>query len=80
MKEYTITLPIAGHAVVTVEAESEEEAIKEAFNTVTIDDIQEWEALRQFNRGNVCYCPSPWEIQVDVYEEEEPTTPTESAE
>lgn len=61
MPTYNVTLPIAGHAFVEVEADSEEAAIEAALDAVTRDDIEEWEALREFNRGNVCNCPSPWE-------------------
>lgn len=64
MREYSIMVPIAGHAFVVVNAESEEEAKEKAFDTVSIEHIESWEALEQFNRGNVCYCPSPWEIQI----------------
>lgn len=41
MKEYCVTLPIAGHAIVTVEAESPEDAVNQALEVVTIDDIDE---------------------------------------
>ena len=65
MREYQVTVPIAGHAFITVNADSEEEAKEKAFAEITLDHIEEWEALEQFNRGNVCYCPSPWEIDVE---------------
>ena len=65
MKEYNVVLPIAGHAYVTVEAESSEDAIEKAMEIVTIDNVEEWEALEQFNQGNVCYCPSPWEAEAE---------------
>jgi hypothetical protein len=64
MKSWSVTLPIAGHAYLTVEAETEEEAIEQAFNEVTIDHIETWEAVERFNQGNVCYCPHPWEAEV----------------
>jgi hypothetical protein len=65
MPTYSCVIPIAGHAIVEVEAASEEEAISKAFEEVTMDHIEEWEALKQFNSGNVCHCPSPWEVEVD---------------
>lgn len=65
MKVFEVTLPIAGHAFLTIEAETEEEAIEKAFDEVTLQNIEEWEALREFNRGNVCYCPQPWEAVAD---------------
>lgn len=68
-RTFTVTLPIAGHAYVTVEADNEDAAIEAALEKVTIDDIDEWEALPRFHEGNVCYCPSPWEATA---EEEEP--------
>lgn len=61
---YSVLVPIAGHAHVTVEADDEESAIDLAMQEVTTDHLEDWEALRRFNQGNVCYCPSPWEVEV----------------
>lgn len=73
---YSVTLPIAGHAYLEVEAESEEAAIDEALDKVTFDHIESWEALAQFHQGNVCYCPRPWEADAidcgEVEDEEKP--------
>lgn len=66
-KTYSVTIPIAGHAFLTVEADSEEQAIEKAFEVVSLNDVEEWEALRKFNSGNVCHCPGPWEV--DAQEE-----------
>ncbi len=63
MKSYSVTIPIAGHAYITLEADSEEEAIEKAMESVSINDIAEWEPMKQFNQGNVCYCPHPWEAE-----------------
>jgi hypothetical protein len=71
MKEYEVTLPIAGHAYLTVEAESEEAAIEKAMGLVTINEIEDWEALTQFHEGNVCHCPSPWEAEAECVGGEE---------
>lgn len=60
---YTVTIPIAGHAYIEVDAESEEAAIEAALGKVTIDHIETWEPLEQFNQGNICYCPHPWEAE-----------------
>ena len=60
-KEYNVTIPIAGHAYMTIEADSEEEAIEKAMESITINDVAEWEPLQEVNRGNVCCFPSPWE-------------------
>lgn len=69
MATYYVTLPIAGHAFLEVEADSEKAAIDKAMEEVTINDIDEWEALEQFNQGNVCHCPSPWEATAEKVEE-----------
>lgn len=65
MKDFEVIIPIAGHACIQVKAENEEEAEKIALNKVTLDDIEDWEALRSFNNGNVCNCPLPWEIEAE---------------
>jgi len=59
-KLYTVTVPIAGHAHINVEADNREDAIAKALESVTRNNIDEWVALKQFNKGNVCYCPRPW--------------------
>lgn len=71
MKEYYVVLPIAGHAYLTVEAESPEDAIDEAMEIVTIDNVEEWTALEQFNQGNVCYCPQPWTAEADPVDDDD---------
>lgn len=65
MTTYLVTIPIAGHAEVEVEAENEEDAIEAALasDDLTIDAIVSWEALDAFNQGNVCYCPQPWNAE-----------------
>lgn len=63
--EYHVTIPIAGHAYLTVEAESVEEAIEIAMGEVTIDHIETWDPVEAFNQGNVCYCPRPWEAEAE---------------
>lgn len=62
---FGVTLPIAGHAYIEVEAENQEDAIQEAFNQVEQKHIESWESLEQFNQGNVCYCPHPWEAEAE---------------
>ena len=59
----------AGHAIIDVDAASEEEAIQKAMEEVTIDHIETWEAVKQFNKGNVCYCPRPWEAEAENQDE-----------
>jgi hypothetical protein len=63
VKTYEVKVPIAGHAYVYVEADSEEEAITTAVSAAELQDLGGWEALRKFNMGNVCYCPQPWEAE-----------------
>jgi len=65
MKKYGVLVPIAGHCYVEVEAESETQAKSLAFENVTLDEIEDWDALEEFNKGNVCYCPSPWGVEVE---------------
>ena len=57
MKEYCVSVPIAGYAIVTVEAESEEQAIEQALHDVVLEDMEEWEALHHICEGNVFYGP-----------------------
>lgn len=75
-KSYNVVIPIAGHIVVEVTAGSKEEAIRQAFETNAVCDgitirIDEpvleftWDMLTKFNSGNVCHCPSPWQIEVE---------------
>lgn len=70
MSTYRVTVPIAGHHTVMVEAETEEEAIEKAMDTDMSDGDFEWEALEQFHQGNVCYCPSPWEAEAELEDED----------
>jgi hypothetical protein len=70
-KSWEVIVPIAGHALAVVEAETETEAISKAIDTVSLDDIESWEAVAQFNQGNICYCPQPWEAEATCQDEEE---------
>lgn len=54
MNSYVVRVPITACAEVFVEAESKEEAIQKAFEEVTLDDIEEWDAHREVCEGNVC--------------------------
>jgi hypothetical protein len=53
MKTYNVRVPITGVADVQVEAESEEQAIELALDSVTSDDLTEWEGVRCVVQGNV---------------------------
>lgn len=71
MPIFHVTVPIAGHASLTVEAENEKDAIDAAMDQVTKNDIEEWEALPMFHQGNVCYCPSPWEAEAELEDDQD---------
>ncbi len=69
MKTYAVKLPISGVAYLEIEAETEREAIDKAFEEVTLDHVEEWEALEQINRGNTCYAMQPWEAEAELIDE-----------
>ncbi len=76
MKTYEVKVPIAGHLIVLVQASTQEDAIIQAVESGTIDDLEDWEAIRQFHTGNICYCPRPWEAEVLSEDEEDEQPPT----
>jgi len=55
MKSYDVCLPLTGKIYVTVEAESERDAIKKAFCSEELlrDNIVEWEVCEMIVEGNV---------------------------
>lgn len=55
MYEFTVTIPITGVAHVVVEAEDEEDAIRQGFEVVTLDDVDDWSSHRRIIEGNVFY-------------------------
>ena len=55
MNIYGVSIPIAGFAYIEVEAETEEAAIAEAFEKITIDHIEEWDCHKAITKGNVFY-------------------------
>jgi hypothetical protein len=69
VKTYLVTIPLAGHIRFEVEAESEEQAIELANQMETEQGEMDWGTLTRFNQGNVCYCPSPWEIETEIIDE-----------
>lgn len=64
MAEFEVTLPVHGVVYMTVEADSEAEAIELALSTYTDDDLEEWSAVESFGRGNVTYV-SPYEASAE---------------
>jgi hypothetical protein len=64
MKEYVVSVPICGYAVVTIEAENEKEAIEKALDTVELSDTESWEALEHITEGN-CFNGPMNDIEVE---------------
>lgn len=58
-KKYGVTLPVTGLIYVEVEADDEKSAIEAALGAdgLTNSMIEEWEAHREVNRGNVWHGP-----------------------
>lgn len=72
MARYSVTVPIAGHIAVEVDADSEAAAIDMVMNgdvPIGDKDIIGYETLETFTRGNVCYCPTPWEVTAELVDE-----------
>ena len=65
MKRFEVKIPIAGHLTVEVEADSVSEAENKALKMTEEDGYLTWETLYQFNNGNTCYCPQPWQTEVE---------------
>lgn len=68
MKIYELRVPFAGEMYVSVEAETEKEAINKAFDAgmlLQVDDIEgiedaevsEWQLLKKIAEGNVLFAP-----------------------
>lgn len=55
MKEFEVTIPIVGMAYLTIQAETEADAIAEAMKIASPEDVNEWQAHEHIVRGNVCY-------------------------
>lgn len=66
MKDYTVILPITGYLDVQVKAESEEEAIEQAYQEGSLDELVEWEAHKKICEGNVCYA---LQNEIEVFED-----------
>lgn len=72
-KEFGVIVPMAGQLYVTVEAETEEEAIEIALSgkcgdgtdDITIDELEEWEIYKEYNSGNVCNISTNWEAEAE---------------
>lgn len=78
-KVYGVTIPIAGHVYVEVEADDEDDAIEKAMESdFTSESIESWEALTTFTEGNVCYCPSHWKVYAELVGHSDSEDETES--
>jgi len=65
MKEYDVTLPIAGYVSLHVTAENEETALENALNSnITTKNIVEWDAYKRIVDGNVFHGPQN-EYEID---------------
>ena len=72
MPKYHVTIPIAGHAYYTVEAESEAQAVELANEEPSDYDDLDWDLFPNgLNEGNVCLAPLPWEAEVTLLDETE---------
>ena len=72
MATYGVKIPIAGHVYIEVEADNEDDAIDKAFDcNIETRMIEEWDTLRQVNKGNVCYFPKPWEPKAEIVDDGE---------
>lgn len=69
MKRYGVTLPIAGHAYVEVEADTKADALALAHASWTDDDINELDSYTHLSTGNVLHV-SPGSADVEELEDE----------
>lgn len=65
MTKFLVTVPIAGHAVVEVEADTKSEAVSEAMEIVDDIHITDWEPLEQFQNGSILYAPTPHKVSIE---------------
>lgn len=67
MKTYLVQIPLAGHVSFEIEAKDEDSAMKIARDKDPTGEDAEltWETMDSFGYGNVCCCPSPWEITAE---------------
>lgn len=67
-QEYEVCVPITGIVWVTVEADSESDAINAAFESeeLNLDNVEEWEAHKQICSGNVLHatCNEAYAVKV----------------
>lgn len=64
MKNYLVTIPIAGHITFEVNAQDTKDAENIAWETDPDMGEISWEMLKTFCNGNLSYCPTPWEVEI----------------
>ena len=72
MKEYKVLVPIAGYAIIILDAENEENAKKLALEEVEMYHIERWAGYEKIIEGNVFY-PTYREMEIECtydYDEE----------
>ena len=57
MALYEVKIPIAGSITFEIEADSESDAIVEAFNTDADKGDVEWDTFEKISSGNILYAP-----------------------
>lgn len=69
-KLYTVKVPIVAVCYVEVEAENEQEAIGKAMESddLTLENVDEWEALEHIVQGNVIYTYNG-DVEIESVEE-----------
>ena len=68
VKDYIVSIPIAGKITFLVEAESEEEAVKKAWDADPDLGDAEWEMMEHICEGNVLYA-SYNDVKVELEDE-----------
>lgn len=68
-KDYWVTVPVDCHVVISVHADSEDEAKEKALETdidinVTGADLEQFDLIESVNTGNVCHV-TQWDIEVE---------------
>ena len=58
MKNYEVTVPIAGFACKIVKARNKKEAVQKAIRSITMKNIESWNPLERFDNANFSYCPT----------------------
>lgn len=65
---YLVSVPISGVAIVEVDALTETGAKKQALETVTLDNVEEWQAVSHIVQGIIFYGLQN-EIEVELIED-----------